>query len=37
MNPGAITTMVVMWIIFIGALGWCLSPRVRKRGGKWED
>ncbi len=37
MNTGAIVTTVVMWLIFIGALGYCLSPRVRKRGGKWED
>jgi len=37
MNPGAIAAMVIMWLIFIGALAWCLSPGVRKRGGKWED
>ncbi len=37
MNTGAIVAMVIMWVIFIGALSWCLSPRVRNRGGKWED
>lgn len=37
MNTGALVATVVMWLIFIGALSWCLSPGVRKRGGKWED
>lgn len=37
MNMGAIAATVIMWLIFIGVLSYCLSPRVRKRGGKWED
>ena len=35
MTTGAIVTLVVMGLVFIGALTWCFS-RVG-RGGKWED
>jgi len=35
MTTGAVVTMVVMWLVFIGALTWC-SSRLGK-GGKWED
>ncbi len=35
MMPSAIATTVVFWLIFIGALVWCLSRFGR--GGKWED
>jgi len=35
MNAGAIVAMVLMWLIFIGGLGFCFS-RLGK-GGKWED
>jgi len=37
MNTSAIVAAVVIWLIIIGVLSWCLSTRVRKRGGKWED
>jgi len=35
MTTGAIVTLVVMWLVFIGALTWCFSRLGR--GGKWED
>ena len=35
MNAGAIITLIVMWVVFIGALGFCFS-RLGK-GGEWED
>jgi cbb3-type cytochrome oxidase subunit 3 len=35
MTTGAIVTTIVMWVIFIGALWFCLSQMGK--GGKWED
>ncbi len=35
MSAGAIIAMVVMWLVFIGALAFSAS-RLGK-GGKWED
>ena len=35
MTTGAIVTIIVMWVVFIGGLAFCFS-RLGK-GGKWED
>ena len=35
MTAGAIVTMIIMWLIFIGGLGFCVS-RLGK-GGEWKD
>jgi len=35
MSTAATITTVVMWLLFIGVLGFCFS-RLGK-GGKWED
>lgn len=35
MGAGAIVTLIIMWLLFIGALGFCFS-RLGK-GGQWED
>lgn len=36
MTTEAIITAVVMWAIYIGALGWCFS-KLRGGGGGWDD
>jgi len=36
MTTGAIITMVIMWIVFIGGLSWCFS-KWKSAGSKWED
>ncbi len=35
MTTGAIVATVIMWLVFIGGLGFCFSRLGR--GGKWED
>jgi len=35
MDTGAIVSMIIMWVVFIGGLGFCFS-RLGK-GGEWED
>jgi hypothetical protein len=35
MNTGAIATIIIMWVIFIGAFGFCFGKMGK--GGKWED
>jgi len=35
MSGGAITTIIVMWVIFIGAFSFFFSKLGK--GGKWED
>ena len=35
MATAAIVTTIIMWLVFIGGLGFCFS-RLGK-GGKWED
>jgi len=35
MTTGAIITLIVMWVVFIGALGFCFS-RLGK-GGWWGE
>ena len=35
METGAIISTIIMWLVFIGGLGFCFS-RLGK-GGKWEE
>ena len=35
MTAGAIASMVIIWLLYLGTLGWCIS-RMGKGGG-WED
>lgn len=35
MTTGAIISTIVIWLIFLGSLGFCFS-RIG-RGGEWED
>jgi len=35
MATGALVTMIIMWLVFIGGLGFCFS-RLGK-GGWWAD
>ena len=35
MNTGAIATIIVMWVIFIG--GFTFFFKKKKKRGKWED
>jgi len=35
MTMAAIVTTIIMWLVFIGVLGFCFS-RLGK-GGQWED
>jgi hypothetical protein len=36
MTTEAIITAVVVWVIYLGMLGWCFG-KLRSRGGGWED
>jgi hypothetical protein len=36
MTTEAIITAVVVWVIYIGALGWCFS-KLRSGGRGWDD
>jgi len=35
MDTGALVAMIIMWLVFIGGLGFCFS-RLGK-GGEWKD
>jgi hypothetical protein len=35
MNPGAIATIIVFWVIFIGSFSFFFAKLGK--GGKWED
>jgi hypothetical protein len=36
MTTEAIITAVVVWVIYLGALGWCFS-KLRSSGRGWKD
>ncbi len=37
MTGGAIASLVFIWLLYLGVLGWSISRMRKGKGGAWED